>query len=187
MFRIQRLALLPLAPLVLACGDRAGEDAASDTAAATAAATPQMTDGNIAAWLDNSYQAEVSLATTALASASSDAVKEYATRMIREHGALKQALDSLVSAEGIVLELPVGMEPLQAIIAGRADTLLNTTGRSTDIAYLDGEAKAHGRALEMLNRYSTAASDGDLRELIRRTIAEVRLQQDAAIDILRGL
>lgn len=190
---MQTLAVVSIVPLLIACGDRSADDAAADTAAATAAtaataaATPQLTDGNIAAWLDNSYQAEMSLAATARTGASSVAVRDFAARMIREHGALKQALDSLVAAKGIALELPTGMEPFQAMIAGRADTLLNTTGRSTDIAYIDGEAKAHGRALEVLNRYVDAASDEDLRALIRRTIAEVRLQQDQAIDILRGL
>lgn len=184
---IQIVAVVSIASLVIACGDRAADDASADTAAATAAATPQLTDGNIAAWLDNSYQGEVSLAATARTGASSEAVREYAARMIREHGALKQVLDSLVAAKEITLELPTGMAPFQAMIAGRADTLLNTTGRSTDIAYIDGEAKAHGRALEVLIRYADAASDEDLRALIRRTIAEVRLHQDQAINILRGL
>lgn len=187
MIGMRTLAILSMVPLAIACGDRTAEDSSADTAAATAAATPQLTDGNIAAWLDNSYQAELSLAATARAGAASEAAREYAARMIRDHGALKQALDSLVAAKGMTLELPTGMEPFQATIAGRADTLLNTTGRSTDIAYIDGEAKAHGRALEVLHRYVDGASDEDLRALIRRTIAELRQHQDRAIDILRGL
>lgn len=185
------LAAMSAALLLLACGDRASDDAAAtDTAAAsaaTAAATPQLTDASIIALLNNSHQAEMSLAATARAGAASDAVKEYAARMMEEHGAMKRALDSLAAAKGITPALPIGTEPLQATIAGRADTLLNTTGRSTDIAYIDGEAKAHGATLEALNRYATAATDEDLRALIRKTIADVRSHQDRAIDILRGL
>lgn len=188
MTSIQAMVMASVAAALAACGDRSPEDrAASDTAAVTAAATPQLTDGNIVALLDNIHQAEVSLARTALGSAASEAVKQYATRMIEEHGALKRALDSLAAAKGMTVELPTGTEPLQATIAGRADTLLNTTGRSTDIAYIDGEAKAHGRAHEMLIRYADAASDDDLRAHIRKTIGDVRLHQDRAIDILRGL
>lgn len=188
MSMLSRLAAAAAALGALGCGEGSRENAAArDTAAATAAATPRMTDGNIAALLANSHQAEMSLAATARTTASSKAVKDYADRMIREHTAMKRALDSLVAAKGITPELPTGTEPMQATIAGRADTLLKTTGRSTDIAYIDGEAKAHGRTLEALNRYAAAASDEDLRAFIRKMIPEVRLHQDRAIDILRGL
>lgn len=188
MARIHAMVVAFVAGALVACGDRSTEEsAASDTAAARAAATPQLTDGNIVALLGNTHQAEVRLAQTALGSASSDAVREYATRMIEEHGAMKRALDSLAAAKGMTVELPTGTEPLQATIAGRADTLLHTTGRSTDIAYIDGEAKEHGRLHEALIRYAAAATDGDLRAHIRKTIGDVRLHQDRAIDILRGL
>lgn len=184
---IQRMAVMLAAPFLFACGDRRGEDAATDTAAAAAAATPQLTDGNIVALLGNAHQAEVSLATTARANAAADAVREYAARMIEEHGAMKRALDSLAAAKGIAPELPPGMESVQATIAGRADTLLYTAGQSTDIAYIDGEARAHGSNIEALVRYAAAARDEDLRAIIRKTIPEMRLHQDRAIDILRGL
>lgn len=184
MTRIHAAALISTAGLLLACGERAGETPA-DTA--TAAATPQITDAHIVALLANTHMAEISLASTARASAASDAVKEYAARMSEEHQAMKRTLDSLAAAKGITPELPTGTEPLQASIAGRADTLLNTTGRSTDIAYIDGEVKAHGATLEALNRYAAAASDEDLRTFLRKMIPEVRLHQDRAIDILRGL
>lgn len=177
-------ALISTAVFLLACADReAGTPA--DTAAAGPAA--QITDANIVALLANTHQAEINLANTARASAASGAVKEYAARMMEEHGAMKRELDSLALAKGITPELPTGMEPVQATIAGRADTLLNTTGRSTDIAYIDGEAKGHGATLEALIRYSAAATDADLRAFIGRMIPQVRLHQDRAIDILRGL
>ncbi len=185
---IVKLVMLSAALSLNGCGDRAGEGStATDTAPTTAAAIPQLTDGNIVALLSNIHQAELSLAATARTGAASDAVREYAARMIEEHGAMKRALDSLVTAKAFVSELPAGTEPLQATIAGRADTLLHTTGRSTDIAYMDGEAKAHGANLELLNRYADAARDEDLRALIRKTIPTLRLHQDRAIDILRGL
>lgn len=188
MIGIRRIMLVSVWTGLTACGDRAGDGrSVSDTAAPAAAAAPQVTDAHIVAFLDNTHQAEMSLAVTARTRASAESVKEYAARMIEEHTRMKRALDSLAAAKGITPELPIGMEPLQAAIAGRADTLLNTTGRSTDIAYIDGEAKAHGAALEVLNRYAAAASDEDLRAMIRKTIADVRLHQDRAIDILRGL
>lgn len=188
MITISRMFVPLLVLGATACGDGSdARDAARDTTAATAAATPQITDGNIAALLANIHQAATSLAATARTTASSPAVKDYAARMINEHTSMKRALDSLLAAKGITPELPTGTEPLQATIAGRADTLLKTTGRSTDIAYIDGEAKEHGRTLEALNRYADAARDEDLRAFIRKMIPDVRLHQDRAIDILRGL
>lgn len=186
MVRLEGIGLLSVAFLATACGERTDDSAAAD-AAATAAVTPQLTDANIVALLANTHKAEASLAATARSSASSDAVKEYAVRMIEEHVAMQRTLDSLAAAKGITPMPPPGTEPIQAVIAGRADTLLNTTGRSTDIAYIDGEAKAHGRTIEALNRYAAAATDEDLRAFIRKMIPEVRLHQDRAIDILRGL
>lgn len=184
MTKIHAAAMISTALLLAACGERAGESYA-DTAAALG--TPGMTDGNIVALLANTHQSEISLAEAARASAASDAVKEYAARMIEEHATMKRMLDSLAAAKGITPEPPPGMEPVHATVAGRADTLLNTSGRSTDIAYIDGEAKAHGATLEALVRYADAARDEDLRLFIRRMIPEVRLHQDRAIDILRGL
>jgi putative membrane protein len=184
MNKIVAAALVSAAFALLACGDR-GSEAPADTAAVAPAA--RITDANIVALLSNTHQAEINLANTARASAASEAVKEYAARMIEEHGAMKRELDSLATAKGITPELPPGMEPVQATIAGRADTLLNTTGRSTDIAYIDGEAKGHGATLEALVRYSAAATDSDLRAFLGRMIPQVRMHQDRAIDILRGL
>jgi putative membrane protein len=184
MTKIHAFALIATAVLLTGCGERAGETPA-DTAAA--GPTAQVTDANIVALLSNTHDAEINLATTARASAASEAVKEYAARMIEEHSAMKRELDSLAAAKGIMPEMPVGMEPVQATIAGRADTLLNTTGRSTDIAYIDGEAKGHGATLEAVIGYQAAASDGDLREFLAKMIPMLRLHQDRAIDILRGL
>jgi putative membrane protein len=183
MTKIHAFALIATAVLLPACGERASE-APTDTAAI---ATPQVTDGNIVALLTNTHQAEISLAEAARASAASEAVKEYAARMMEEHGAMKRALDSLAASKGITPELPTGMEPVQATIAGRADTLLNTTGRSTDIAYIDGQAKAHGATLEAVIGYAAVASDSDLRDFLGKMIPQLRLHQDRAIDILRGL
>src|SRR5687768_12127768 len=121
----RRTLLAAAAVAVAACGDKSDETrAGTDTAAAAAAATPQLTDAHIVALLGNSHQAEMSLAATARTGAASDAVKEYAARMMQEHGAMKRALDSLAAAKGITPALPVGTESLQATIAGRADTLL---------------------------------------------------------------
>lgn len=181
MSKIHAFALISIV-LLTACGERDSE-APADTAAPSA----QVTDANIVALLSNTHEAEINLATTARASAASEAVKEYAARMIEEHGAMKRELDSLAAAKGITPEMPVGMEPVQATIAGRADTLLNTTGRSTDIAYIDGEAKGHGATLEAVIGYQAAASDADLREFLAKMIPKLRLHQDRAIDILRGL
>lgn len=183
MSKIHGFALISIA-LLTACGERASE-APADTAAA--GPTAQVTDANIVALLSNTHEAEINLATTARASAASEAVKEYAARMIEEHGAMKRELDSLAASKGITPDMPVGMEPVQATIAGRADTLLNTTGRSTDVAYIDGEAKGHGATLEAVIGYQAAASDGDLRALLAKMIPTLRLHQDQAIDILRGL
>lgn len=183
MSKIHAFALTSIV-LLTACGERDSE-APADTAAA--GPTAQVTDGNIVALLTNTHQAEVRLAQTARASAASEAVREYAARMIEEHSAMKRELDSLAAAKGITPEMPVGMEPVQATIAGRADTLLNTTGRSTDIAYIDGEAKGHGATLEAVIGYQAAAGDADLRELLAKMIPKLRLHQDRAIDILRGL
>lgn len=184
MKKIHAAALISSALFLVACGERARE-APTDTA--VSASVPQMTDANIVALVANTHQAEISLAETARANAASEVVKAYASRMIEEHRTMKRTLDSLAASKGITPELPPGMEPVQATIAGRADTLLNTTGRSTDIAYIDGEAKAHGATLEALIRYAAAATDGDLREFLGKMIPQVRLHQDSAIDILRGL
>lgn len=174
---------------VVACGEErtAVELAPDSAAAANIAAMPKLTDGNIIALLDNRHQAEISLARTARTNASSQAVLDYAARMIEEHGAMKRALDSLATVKRITAEMPVGMAPIQETIAGLADTLLNTTGRSTDIAYMNGAVASHGRAVEALNRYVDAAKDEDLRALIGRTLPDMRLHLDQAIDILRGL
>src|SRR5687768_6861864 len=73
MYGIRRFMLVMAAMAATACGDRTSENEAGvDTAAVSAAnvaATPQLTDANIVALLNNSHQAEMSLAATARTSA----------------------------------------------------------------------------------------------------------------------
>ena len=179
-----------LSSLSIGCGrDRPSATIPGDTARPelSAPAEVRLTDGNIVSLLSDAHQAEINLARAAEPRARSPQVKDFATRMAREHGEMLDELQSLATRKSIARQAPLGDSRSHEAVAARVDSVLRASGTSFDAEYMSAQVASHRQMLEDLNRLGSAARDADLRVLIRRTIPSAQLHLDRAIDLGREL
>lgn len=113
---------------------------------------------------------EVEGAKLALQKAHSDAVKSFAQRMIDDHTAAAQQLETLSAAKNH--KLPDGPSLLQK---GKLKLLSTHDGAKFDQSYIDSLGpKAHRETIELFEKGATKAHDPDVKAWAERTLPTLR-------------
>ena len=135
-----------------------------------------LTDGQVAGVVTVANMGEIEQGQLAMMLASDDDVREYATRMVEEHGAANMRLVTLLASAGInaaphPLSQQLMMESMQILAM-----LQNRTGMDFDLAYMESQRTVHARVLEIVDMALLPnAESSELRaelEMLRPAIAE---------------
>ena len=114
--------------------------------------------------------AEVALARLALERASSDAVKQYAQRMVDDHTKAGEELMQLASTKGITL--PSGPDAKHMALI---EKLRQKSGAEFDRMYVkEAGVKAHESMEKLFQKESTAGKDADARAFAAKTLPTVQ-------------
>lgn len=114
--------------------------------------------------------AEVEMGRMALERASSEAVKQYAQRMIDDHARTGDELKQLAATKGI--RLPTGPSPRQMSLM---EKLRQKTGADFDRMYIkEGGVKAHQSMEKLFQKESTQGKDADVRAFAAKTLPAVQ-------------
>ena len=182
------LILLCGTTLVLgACGprDRADDanlaNGAADNAAAGGAMTaaPTTAQGFLNA-AGASDRFEIESSRLAAASASSEAVRSFATQMITAHTANAQKMKAAAAA----LTPPLTIDDtLSAAQQQALDSLKGQNGAAFDAAYAAAQVDAHQQTLDMLNGYVAGGDNAQLKDAASGLIPTVT----AHLNMAKGL
>ncbi|AVO51011.1 DUF305 domain-containing protein [Melaminivora suipulveris] len=113
---------------------------------------------------------EVEGAKLALQRAHSDAVKSFAQRMLDDHTAAAQQLETLASAKNH--KLPDGPSLMQK---GKLKLLSTHEGAKFDKSYIDSLGpKAHRETIELFEKGATKAHDPDVKAWAEKTLPTLR-------------
>jgi putative membrane protein len=128
--------------------------------------------------------AEVDLAKLASQKTANDAVKEFAQRMIKDHGEANDRLASLAKANGI--PLPDQLDPEQRSMRDR----LQQAGKTEfDDAYIRGQITDHQKTVQLLIYQIGSGENDDLKKFASDTLPIVldhlRMAQSIAAEIGR--
>jgi putative membrane protein len=128
--------------------------------------------------------AEVDLAKLAAQKASTDAVKDLAQRMIKDHGEANDRLAPLAKANGI--PLPDQFDSEQQSMRDR----LQQTGKTEfDLAYIRGQIANHQKTVQLLIYQIGSGENDDLKKFASDTLPTVldhlRMAQSIAAEISR--
>jgi predicted outer membrane protein len=156
-----------------------------DTAAPPAVG--QLSDGNVVASLGRSIETGLGMARAAEPRTRSGEVREYAQRVLEENTAMQQQLDSVAGARRIVAQAPVGRDAVDADMAQRANALLTTADAVFDSAYVSTQRAVDGHFLENVTRFASAASDEELRILLRSWIPATQARITKGVGLQRSL
>jgi putative membrane protein len=149
--------------------------------------SPILSDANILYLLDAANRADSAAGTLAATKGTSSDVRQFGTRMAREHHALRTEAQTLVTRVGITPTPPEG-DTTQAMIA-RAMARLNgaAKGRDFDKAYMDREVAYHKTQLEALIAAMNGAQSAELKNLIQKAAPVVQSHLDLAQSIQAAL
>jgi putative membrane protein len=149
------LVLLAFGALLLGAGGARAELSPPDQAFATSAASGGL--------------AEIQLAQVALQKATSSEVRQFARRMVADHGAANQALQQIADDQG--LTLPEQPAPA-ALSVGRR--LRGTTGNGFDQAYIQQMIRYHQQDLMLFRRAAQSAQDPDLKAFAQKALPMIQ-------------
>ena len=123
--------------------------------------------------------AEVEISRLALTRASSDAVKQYAQKMIDDHTAANAELMQIASSKGITLPTAPDAK-MRAMMA----KMQNLSGAAFDREYvMNAGHKDHQKMEKLFRDESTRGRDADLKAFATKTLPVVRQHLQMARDL----
>ena len=175
-----RRRFLGAALIALAAAGCGGEEEGADTALpadtmaaadSAPAAVPAVSDPEIAAILAASDTAEIQPSQLAGQKAQNAALKEYAQRMINDHGMLSDSLAALTQANGITPAPNAMSQQIQAQTQTTLQRLQGLSGAEFDAAYAQAMADSHQQALTSIEtQLIPAAQNAQLRTALEQKV-----------------
>lgn len=198
---MKKFAPLALA-LACACGVLVGDAASagqtssnSNTGQSTNTGSRSNTNGNMGGMAvsgnDRKFMqmaaaggmSEVAMARVALERSSSDAVKQFAQKMIDDHTANNQELMQLATAKGVTL--PAGPDAKHRAMM---DKMSKMSGAEFDHAYImNAGVKDHEKMLKLLQDEARKGRDADVKAFAAKTIPAVEMHLKMARDMMSGM
>ena len=112
---------------------------------------------------------EVESSRIALTRAGSSHVRDFANKMIADHGRISDELAQHVQKRNGMLPSKVDAER-----QGELDRLQRLDGAEFDRAYIDFQKRAHDDAIRLFEKAAREADDADVREFASRTLPMLR-------------
>lgn len=173
---------LCLLACAIAFGERTGNGSQANNRNANMGGPVSNSDRQIMMALGMSGLKEVELSRIAAQRASTDAIKQFAKRMVDDHTKANQELMQLASSKGITLPSTPDAR-LQAMIT----RLGQLSGREFDRTYMkQAGVDEHRKVVRLLQRASMNAADADLRAFAARTLPVVQEHLSMAESISGG-
>jgi putative membrane protein len=122
--------------------------------------------------------AEVELGNLAAQRASRPIVKEFGTRMVKDHGAANAELATLARAKGV--DVPTALDPAHQAVR---DRLMALQGADFDRAYMQEMVKDHTQDVAEFEKASQTAADADVRSWAAAKLPTLREHLALARDI----
>jgi putative membrane protein len=141
----------------------------------------KLTDGQIAKVVATVDGAEIEQAQIALKKTSDASIREFATHMVDEHTASKQAGAQLASRDSLELSDSPKSVALQASGAQMLEKLNGAEGATFDALYVDGQIDQHAEVLQMIDdQLLPGVVNADLRASLTNARAMVQHHLDQA-------
>lgn len=173
------LSLVALAALAACGGGQEAEQNAADTAAAPAEAPAPataapaaggVTDPQIAHIVVTANQVDITAGELAQTKSTNPQVKEFAQRMVTDHGGVNKAATELATRLGVTPEANPTSQQLQQGGEQNVAALQGKTGAEFDRAYVASEVTYHQAVLDALDKtLIPGAQNAELKALLEKT------------------
>jgi putative membrane protein len=148
------------------------------TMAVTSTAPLSKSDQDFAMKAAAGGQMEVDLGQIASSKATSNDVKDFANRMVTDHGKAGDELKSLASQKGLTLPATPSAEETKT-----SNDLGKKTGAAFDKAYMSDMVKDHEKDAKEFEKASKSVKDPDLKNWATQTLTVVQDHLKMAKDV----
>jgi putative membrane protein len=165
-------------------GMQMNQQSGSSGAAATASGTAKLTAADRKAIMDMamSSMAEVEMGKLAQSKSQNADVKEFAAKMVEDHGKAMTEVQALAESKGV--KLPTELDKKHKAMA---TSLEKMSGDAFDRAYIkQGGVGAHKETMAKLQAARKGAKDADVKAQVEKTIPVVETHLKHATDLAAG-
>ena len=134
-----------------------------------------LDDAQVAAVVQALNSGEIQQAQLAQSKAKSPDVKRFAQKMITAHRDMQTSDAALFSRLQITPSDNAVSNQLKTDVQNNMSTLQSMTGRDFDRDYIDGQVRAHNRALELVDRMAMNVKSSELRTSLQN--ARTKIEQ----------
>ena len=113
--------------------------------------------------------AEVSAGQMAASKATDNSVKDFANRMVNDHGKANDELKNLATNKGVTLPTETDADHKKA-----ADALAKKSGKAFDKGYMTDMVNDHTKVVAMFEKESKDATDPDLKAWVTNTLPTIQ-------------
>lgn len=129
--------------------------------------------------------AEVAMSQLAQEKASSDAVKQYAAKMVEDHTKANDELKQLASTKGAALPLAPASKEMHSM-----DHLKGLSGAQFDKQYMAHMVADHKKMVALFQKESTSGKDSDLKAFATKTLptlqSHLQMAQETRATLSKG-
>lgn len=158
--------------------DTSATTSTTATTAVTSTAPLGKPDEDFAKKAASGGMMEVDLGQLAASKATSQDVKDFANRMVTDHGKAGDDLKSLASQKGLTLPSTPSAEEQKA-----SNDLSKKTGAAFDKAYMSAMVKGHEQVAKDFEKASKSLKDPDLKNWVTKTLPVVQDHLKSAKEI----
>jgi len=126
--------------------------------------------------------AEVELGKLAEQNAQSDQVKQFGSRMVRDHGGANNELGMIASGKSAVLPDKLDQKHMQT-----RDKLAKMKGAEFDRAYMRDMVQDHDKDLKAFRQQAQSATDPDLKNFAQKMVPVIEEHDKLAHDTMKSL
>ena len=126
--------------------------------------------------------AEVELGRLAEQNGQNDQVKQFGTRMARDHGAGNNELGMIASGKGVTLPDQLDQKHMQT-----RDKLAKMKGAEFDRAYMREMVEDHDKDLKAFRQHAQSATDPELKNFAQKMVPVIEEHDRLAHDIMKSL
>lgn len=156
----------------------------------TAPAAGGVTDANVAAIASAANQDEIQTSQLALEKGQNASVKEFAQRMVTEHGQVEQQMQQALTAKSLAPQDNAQSTQMKQQLATTLQQLQAASGADFDRAYIAHQVQAHQATLDALNTVLIPSTqDPEIKGMLQNQVlpaVQMHLQQAQQIQSSLG-
>jgi putative membrane protein len=126
--------------------------------------------------------AEVAMAKLATNKAASSQVKQFAERMIVDHGKANQKLETLAASRGVTVSTTLDAEHQKKLVE-----LARESGPTFDMEYMKAQVAGHEKMQTLLEDEAKATKDTSLKTFAEETLPTVEAHHRMAQDVQKEI